>query len=222
MPSHEVKTILYIHGMGGGGDSRIPSILRDNINNYLPAGTDVLLKVVVRTYDFDPETAFGHISSWVEELHPDIIVGESLGSVHAIRLKGMPHVLVSPSLNAPLFLGNLAFLSLVPGVGRLLERIYMPEDGDRQKPRFRFRILRKYLPHRRLALMNSPASGSDDLFFAFFGTRDHYRKSGIVSIRSYRRYFGDAYCMYDGTHFMEEEYIHSLLIPKILDVLFKR
>ena len=43
------KTILYIHGMGGGADSRIPSILRE----CLPSR----LQVVVRTYDFDPVTA---------------------------------------------------------------------------------------------------------------------------------------------------------------------
>ena len=27
------KIVLYIHGMGGGGDSRIPSILRDTFAN---------------------------------------------------------------------------------------------------------------------------------------------------------------------------------------------
>ena len=44
-----MKTILYIHGMGGGGDSRIPRLLRERFE-----GTD--LRCIVRTYDFDPET----------------------------------------------------------------------------------------------------------------------------------------------------------------------
>ena len=44
------KTILYIHGMGGGGDSRIPSILKGHI-----AG------VTVRTYSFNPDIAAGQI-----------------------------------------------------------------------------------------------------------------------------------------------------------------
>ena len=39
--------ILYIHGMGGGGDSRIPAILRETLS-------EKGVNVVGRTYDFDP------------------------------------------------------------------------------------------------------------------------------------------------------------------------
>ena len=207
------KIVLYIHGMGGGGDSRIPSILREHI------GPGV--SVIVRTYSFDPEIAWGQISSWVDELRPALVVGESLGSLNAIRIKGVPHVLVSPSLNAPLYLGYLAFLALIPGVTWLFDRIYRPKEGDRQRLHFIFSTLRKYRALRRAALANSPSSGSGDSFFAFFGTRDHYRRSGIVSIRTWRRHFGgeDTYRVYDGTHFMEEEYVVSLLIPKIRSLL---
>ena len=31
--------------------------------------------------------------------------------------------------------------------------------------------------------------------------------------------FGDTFQLYEGTHFMEEEYVESLLIPKIRQVL---
>ena len=51
-----MAVVLYIHGMGGGADSRIPSILRDSLKIY-----DV--EVVARTYDFDPEIATDQISS---------------------------------------------------------------------------------------------------------------------------------------------------------------
>lgn len=40
--------------MGGGGDSRIPSILKDNL------GSD--FEVIIRTYDFDPEIAQGQLA----------------------------------------------------------------------------------------------------------------------------------------------------------------
>lgn len=202
------KVILYIHGMGGGGDSRIPSILNGHIGG-----------VVVRTYDFDPERAGRQISAWVDELKPSLIIGESLGSLNAIRIKGLPHILVSPSLNAPLYFGYFAFLTRIPGVTALLDRIYRPREGDRQKLHFTFGTMRKYLPLRKEALMNSPSCGGKDYFFAFFGTRDHYRRSGIVSIRTYRKYFGDSYAVYRGTHFMEEEFIVSMLVPKIKEVL---
>ena len=73
--------VLYIHGMGGGGDSRIPSILAD-------AFAEENVSVTVRTYDFDPEIAAGQIASWVDELKPRLIVGESLGALHALRIEG--------------------------------------------------------------------------------------------------------------------------------------
>lgn len=200
--------VLYIHGMGGGGDSRIPSILRD-------AFADENLDIIVRTYDFDPELAQAQIESWLEEIRPSLIIGESLGTIHAIKIAGIPHLLISPSLNAPLYLGYWSWLALVPGVTWLLDRIYKPKDGDRQKLHFKFLTLKKYLRHRREALANSIAAGSEDYFHAFIGTRDHYRKSGIVSISTWKKYFGETYTLYEGTHFTEEEFIWSLVVPKI-------
>ena len=200
--------VLYIHGMGGGGDSRIPSILRD-------AFADENIDIIVRTYDFDPELAQAQIESWLEEIRPSLIIGESLGTIHAIKIAGIPHLLISPSLNAPLYLGYWSWLALVPGVTWLLDRIYKPKDGDRQKLHFKFLTLKKYLRHRREALANSIAAGSQDYFHAFIGTRDHYRKSGIVSISTWKKYFGETYTLYEGTHFTEEEFIWSLVVPKI-------
>lgn len=204
------RKVLYIHGMGGGGDSRIPAILKSSLTE---------VDVVVRTYDFDPEKAARQIREWIEELKPSLIVGESLGAIQAIRVKGLPHLLVSPSLNAPLYLGYLSFLALIPGVTRMFDRIYKPKDGDRQRLHFTYDILKKYRQHRREAMANSVISGSTDYFYAFFGTKDHYRRTGVVSIRTWRRYFGDDYEIYDGTHFMEEEHVLTRLVPKILNVL---
>ena len=204
--------ILYIHGMGGGGDSRIPAILKDAL-------AEKNVNVVVRTYDFDPEVAFLQIDAWMKELHPDLVIGESLGAVHAIRIKGVPHILISPSLNAPFLLGRLCWLALIPGVTPLLDRLYKPREGDRQVLHFTYPVLRKYLRHGRSALGNSPSCGSNDNFFAFFGTRDHYRRTGIVSIKSWKKYFGDSYVMYDGTHFTEEEHIRDKVIPLICNML---
>lgn len=203
--------ILYIHGMGGGADSRIPAILDDALRPGV--------RVVCRTYSFDPEEAAAQIAAWVEELHPAVVIGESLGACHALRVREVPHILVSPSLGAPLYLGYLAFLALIPGVPWLLGRIYKPREGDRQKLDFRFEVLRKYREHRRLALAAAASSG--DSYFAFFGRRDHYRRSGIVSLRAWRRHFGDTFALYDGTHFMEEEFIQSMLLPRIIELTKK-
>jgi hypothetical protein len=204
------RKVLYIHGMGGGADSRIPSILKS-------AMPDV--SVTVRTYDFDPEIAAGQISSWISEICPDLVVGESLGAVQTIRVKGLPHILVSPSLNAPLYLGNLSWLALIPGMTWVFDRIYKPREGDRQKLHFTYSVLRKYRQHRRLAIANSTRCGSQDYFYAFFGTKDHYRRTGVVSIRTWKKYFGDTFEIYEGTHFMEEEYVLCALVPKIHKML---
>ena len=198
--------ILYIHGMGGGGDSRIPSILREE-------GLDV----IVRTYDFDPDVASAQITLWVDELKPKLVIGESLGSLHALRIQGIPKVLVSPALNAPIYFELLAWLTLIPGVTALFNRMYRPREGDRQGLHFTFRTLRKYMPHRRVALALS--TSSSDKVFALLGTRDHYRKSGIVSFKTWKKYFGNSFFAYDGTHFTEEEYVRRDLKRIVLEVL---
>lgn len=204
--------ILYIHGMGGGGDSRIPAILRETLS-------EKGVNVVVRTYDFDPEIGSAQIEGWMKELEPSLVIGESMGSIHALRIKGVPHILISPSLNAPFVLGRLCWLSLIPGVTLLLDRIYRPKEGDRQQLHFTFDVLRKYVRHGKAALANSSLYGNDDFFFAFFGTRDHYRRSGIVSVRTWKKYFGENFMMYEGTHFTEEEHIFTKVIPMICNIL---
>ena len=154
-----------------------------------------------------------------DELKPDLVIGESLGSLQAIRIKGVPHLFVSPSLNAALFFSRLSWMALIPGVTWLLDRIYKPREGDRQRLHFTYATMKKYRQHRCEALKNTTLNGSSDYFFAFFGTRDHYRRSGVVTISSWEKYFGKTYQIYEGTHFMEEEHINALLVPKICEVL---
>lgn len=195
--------------MGGGSDSRIPSILNDCLCE----------NVVVRTYDFDPETAAAQIASWVEELNPALIIGESLGALHALRVKDIPRILISPALNASFYFRLLAWLSFIPGITRLFDRIYRPREGDRQPLHFTYSTLSKYHTHRRLALTDVAGSDRHDNIHAFFGTRDHYRRSGIVSIRTWKKCFGDTFTIYDGSHFMEEEHVRGMLVNKITEIL---
>lgn len=206
-----MANVLYIHGMGGGGDSRIPSILRE----CLPGS----VSVVVRTYSFDPEVGARQISSWCDELRPDLIIGESLGALQALRVRGVPLVFVSPALNAPYYFEMLSWLTLIPGVTWIFDRIYRPKAGDRQSLHFTFGVLRKYLSHRKAALCNSLREGENGCFHAFFGTSDHYRRSGIVSIRTWKKYFGHTYTMYEGSHFMEDEFVRTVLLDRIMNTL---
>ena len=171
----------------------------------------------MRTYDIDPDIAFGQITSWFNEIRPDLVIGESLGSLHAIRLKGVPHILVSPAIGAARWMSTV---SLIPGIPTLMRCIFKPYSPDRQSLDFTHKILSHYRGIRKQVLDSSPRRGGNDFFFAFFGTADHYRRSGVVSVRKWRKYFGeDSYNIYEGTHFMEDEYLHTMLIPKIISVL---
>jgi hypothetical protein len=215
----ERVNILYIHGMGGGSESRIPSILKEAL------ASDESVRIIVRTYDFDPEIASCQIALWIDELRPSLIIGESLGSIHALRFSSdidVPCLLVSPALNTPLYFGLLCWLAFIPGVTAYLDRIYKPEDGDRQKLHFTFSVLRKYLRHRRRAFKSVEGClkrNPSQRYFAFFGTLDHYRKSGIVSVRTWKKHFGNSFELYEGTHFMEDEYVLSMLLPKLCMML---
>ena len=205
------KTILYVHGMGGGGDS-IPSILKERLGPGF--------NVVVNTYSFDPEVASKQLAAWADEIRPDLVIGESMGATHAISLKGCPHLFVSPSLNAPHFFRALAFLAFIPGVTSFFDWYYHPKPGDRQELHFDSKTLLKWKKVRREAMKNTPLYGSRDKFHAFFGRHDHFRRSGVVKVSTWKKYFGEGtWTVYDGTHFMEEEYIDSLLIPRILSEL---
>ena len=207
--------ILYIHGMGGGSDSRIPSVLNEYFSQ--PESELTSVRVVCHTYSFDPEIAHGQIKVWIEEYDPDLVIGESLGSLHALRICDRPILLVSPALNTPFFFEILSWLTWIPGVTGLFQRIYRPREGDRQTMTFVRQILKKYRAHGQAALEFKNNSTCE--LHAFFGLRDHYRRSGVVSIKRWKKLFGETFTLYDGTHFMEEEYIYSLLVPKIQDIL---
>ena len=208
-----MKTILYVHGMGGGGDSRIPHLLTEHFRE-----TDI--RVVVRTYSFDPDKGAAQSASWVEELRPSLIIGESLGSIQALRVGGLPHLFVSPSLGAPPLLYKLRGVSRL-AIGRwYLHRRFPVKEGDRQPLLFTHEVLSKYMAHWEAAVSQARKDLADGLpFFAFFGTQDHFKKSGVVQVQLWRDLFGDTFREYDGTHFMEEEYVASLLVPKVREML---
>ena len=195
--------------MGGGGDSRIPNYLKTVFD---PAD----VQVVIRTYDFDPEQGRSQIERWVEELQPQLIIGESLGAIQALRIRGIPQLFVSPSLGAPEIMYRCRLLALFPGGSWLLHQKFPVKEGDRQPLKFTWKVLRKYRAHGQAALASIDPEG---YYFAFFGKQDHYKASGVVRIDLWEKHFGQSYEEYDGTHFMEPEYIDSLLVPKIREVL---
>lgn len=204
--------ILYLHGLGGGADSRIPNLLEERFRSLPEDNPAHHIHVNVRTYDFDPDKASAQIETWIKELEPRILVCESLGCCHGLSIHGIPEILISPALNAASYLGALDWMTFIPGVRRLFQNRYRPKEGDRQHPDFRYKLLHNYRKLARKAELKP-----EDKVFALFGTRDHYRKRNVVSLKKWRRMTGEGrYAIFNGTHFMEEEYIDATLVPMII------
>ncbi len=214
--------IFYIHGLGGGTDSRIPSVLASHYasTQYAKAdGAAVRVDVTVRTYPFDPAVASKQIQSWYEELNPNLVIGESMGANHAINLVGVPHLYVSPAMNAPYKIARYSWSAAIPGMTWLLNHFFRPTRPNRQTMDFRRSVMRNFRPlYECCQSRRRGACDTGDMHFAFFGDYDHYRKWGIVDPGQWNAHFGDS-ASYPGTHFMEQEFVDSLLIPKINEVL---
>lgn len=193
--------------MGGGVASRIPSILA----SCLPG-----VRVVIRTYDFDPAVAWPTILSWYEECRPDIVVGESMGANYALRLPSVPVVLVSPALGVPRIMSFFSPLASLPFVAAALDRKYGRNEEGRQRIRFGRKVMSAWKDFVSLDEVTAKP-------FAFFGSRDTFRRSSVVSVRAFERRFGkDSYMVYEGTHFMEDNNVRNLLVPYILRTLEDR
>lgn len=193
--------------MGGGTTSRIPALL----DAALP--DDV--KLVVPVYDFDPEKGEQQVRSYIEEYKPDIVVAESLGANHAVLNVSVPLLLVSPALGAPRLFYRLAILSKIPGMTPLFDYIYRPRYEGRQDVHFEYSIMRKWKSYAERV-----KDVSLDNVHAFIGLKDKKMRSGVVSLKGWKKQFGeDTLTCYKGGHYMEEEFIHSLLVPAILESL---
>ncbi len=217
----KVFKIFYFHGMGGGADSRIPNILKEYFSKalYLKDGIEYRVEVDIFTYSFDVQIATKQFEAYFKHNIVNLVIGESLGSLHAIRQKDIPHILISPALNTYKYFYYLAFLSRISLFHKLFNNIWKAKEGDRQSLDFSYSNLRQYKEHYRLAMANSTKAGSRDVFYAFFGKNDHYMKYGIVSVKHFESNFSQNYTMYEGSHFTENKYVYSLIIPKILELI---
>ncbi len=205
-----MRTILFIHGMGGGSDSRVPRLLRE----YRPD-----LNLVARTYAFDPEIALVQIQGWIDEVKPDLIMAESMGANYALVLgEGVPRLLISPGLGAPALIGKFCWLSLIPGEPALWGRIFKPREGDRQALSFDFRTSSHFRPLAKMVrdAMQKGQPSDGVLLRALFGRRDFYRKWGVVNIRRWKKHFGQDSCAIDDdSHFWNEERVQAVLLPEL-------
>lgn len=213
-----MRSVLYIHGMGGGVDSRTPKALRNLRRD---------LDIVIRTYDFDPAVALPQIESWVEEVKPSLIIAESMGANYAFLVgAGIPHIYLSPALGAPARFGRMRWLFHLAFVRKSVAKMFPVRPGERQSLHFDYETMSHFHEFSKLvkAAVKEQAlarkSGKGDMVMAFFGRRDFYRKSGIVRIRQWVRLFGkDSVHLDNESHFWEKKRVRSEMLPTLNKVL---
>ena len=212
--------ILYLHGMGSGSQtSRVANKLRTELPKmqFTKGGEPCTLNLICETYDFDPEDATQQIAGWVEAYQPVLVIGESMGSIHALGIQGIPHIYISPALN---YDRGTEFFKPLMTLANLIGYHYTSQRGaQRQLIDGNPELLAKFRPmiqSYKEAILSSPQR---DPSFAFFGRHDKYMMSGIVSVKEYERLYGNSYVVHEGGHIFDSRYVKSRLVPKIAEML---
>ena len=84
----EGKTILYVHGFLSAGSTHTADILRQ----LMPCAT-----VVAPDLPVHPAEAMQLLDETVQKLHPDLIIGTSMGGMYAEMLYGYDRICVNPA-----------------------------------------------------------------------------------------------------------------------------
>ena len=213
--------ILFLHGMGGSGNSYIPRCLKKKLANmhFTKNGEPQELNVICRTYKYDPDAATKQITKLVETFNPVLVIGESMGAIHALGIRGIPHIYLSPALNYDK--GVDFFLPLVE-LGSKFGFTYRKQRGKRRQeivgdPG----LLSKFKPmleSYKQAILDNPRDPS----YAYFGTNDPFKVGDIVRIEEYKRLYGDSgdnYEEFDGGHVLDVSRLDDTLVPKIVEML---
>ena len=141
--------------MGGGEDSYGPGVLRSLLEGWrwLRDGEPCEVRMTLRTYSFDPLEAQRQLQAWNAEVHPDLIIGESLGCGHAMMLGGAPHLFLSPGINAFRTLYLLSFPARMKWFRNWVKDLLIHEKGGRrQQVSFEPEVLARYKGLRNLAI----------------------------------------------------------------------
>ena len=180
-------------------------------------GNPCSLQVICETYDFDPEVASEQIAQWRETYHPDLVIGESMGAIHALGIQGIPHIYISHALN---YDRATTFAQPLIAISNSLGYHYRNQhSANRQEIRGDHELLAKFSPLIKKYKEDILNSEQRDSSFAFFGKEDKFILLGIVSIKEYERLFGASYEVHDGGHLFGVKNVKPKLIPKIVEML---
>ena len=87
-----MKKLLYVHGLGGSGDGRFATILRNNLRGY---------EITAPEIPIEPKQALDFIREMISKNEYDLVVGSSLGAYYLMYCGYMPKkLLVNPAVKA--------------------------------------------------------------------------------------------------------------------------
>lgn len=212
----KTKTILYLHGMGGGPECGIAVGLNKYFENKVfkdGSGEELHIHVEAPLYSFDPELANAQISQLVEKARPDLVVAMSLGTYHALHIKGMPHIYISPALGAADALYKAGKELESNPVSRMMaERNYgsAPIEG-RQRIIPEYKILKGY----KILDTRLPKIDHTEKMFGFFGSNDSYRPMNVVSTKLWEGLFNNTnYKIVEGA---DHNFTNYDVMPEVIE-----
>lgn len=194
-----MPTVLYIHGFASAGSSGTAIVMRNLLYHHG-------VQVVSPDVPTSPLEAQKMLHELVEQLHPDLIVGTSMGAMYAEQLHGYPRILVNPSF-------HMARTLTFQGLGRREFR-NKREDGAKD-----FKVDKEMIQEFKQVEKDSfqaITSQEKQLVWGIFGTQDK-----LVNCQAdFRKHYGTAQMLlFEGGHYLNDHVLSREVMPLVNKLL---
>ena len=164
-------------------------------------------EVIAPDIPIEPEEALPMLKALVEEEHPDIIIGTSMGGMYAQQMHGHLRICVNPSFR----------ISTGSKLVRTGTYKWLNGRKDSQKE---FRVTNDTLKHFNV-MERQQFEGIDatdkELCYGLFGINDKVVNS-VANYNTFTKYYTHAE-RFEGEHQLNDKIIHKVLLPLLKDLL---
>lgn len=194
-----MQTVLYIHGFASAGSSGTAIVMRNLLYHHG-------VQVVSPDVPTSPLEAQKMLHELVEQLHPDLIVGTSMGAMYAEQLHGYPRILVNPSF-------HMARTITFHGMGRMEFR-NKREDGAKD-----FKVDKEMIQEFKQVEKDNFQNITNEekqLVWGIFGTQDK-----LVNCQAdFRKHYGAAQMrLFEGGHHLNDHVLSREVMPVVNKLL---
>lgn len=194
-----MPTVLYIHGFASAGSSGTAIVMRNLLYHHG-------VQVVSPDVPTSPLEAQKMLHELVGQLHPDLIVGTSMGAMYAEQLHGYPRILVNPSF-------HMARTIMFHGMGRMEFR-NKREDGAKD-----FKVDKEMIQEFKQVEKDNFQDITNEekqLVWGIFGTQDK-----LVNCQAdFRKHYGAAQMrLFEGGHYLNDHVLSREVMPLVNKLL---